>query len=448
MPALTCSAARASAHSQSGSTTTYSSASSSSTWTGTTSREHSGPRGSAITAVSASLGEESGTVGPTSQTIRPKNMMKTAPFPSVTCPNAPHDPREMQNSRAAWMTSPSTQPKQGHPGNQQKMSHSAHLHCLQASPGTSMLARSRSRRARKRSTWPPYHLGNTNLVTCSLKPNGFSVSYYTLASLFPPEEPTSQNWRPCSPSSAIVLTCHTPHLVIAQLTSDGGLPPYANTPSVASSQAHAKSSIPMPTQMLAQAWASQFGSTAGGEHGASYLAGKLTTATLDGRKPLASNSSSSPSPNLSSPDQHLMLRFTETIGALLKAGGEDAAVTAQPTACSNASTVSPSPHLAPSSLITFPAPLTQPTTHHAENTLLAPYFCPPLPIHSSIRDFVVDFNAPLRANESCRPYSDLSVHAPPKTRLRTIDAERALASTQLKRQGEELFKMTQAYLSD
>ena len=70
---------------------------------------------------------------------------------------------------------------------------------------------------------------------------------------------------------------------------------------------------------------------------------------------------------------------------------------------------------------------------------------PPLPIHPSLRNFVIDFDAPLHANESRLPLNPhIEILAPAKAHFQREYVTRALANQQLERQGEELFKTSQA----
>jgi hypothetical protein len=72
---------------------------------------------------------------------------------------------------------------------------------------------------------------------------------------------------------------------------------------------------------------------------------------------------------------------------------------------------------------------------------------PPIPIPPAIRDFIVDFDAPLHANEQSPVQHPFKVLTPTKNRCSRQDAERAIENRVLERQGEELFQTSQVYLS-
>jgi hypothetical protein len=70
---------------------------------------------------------------------------------------------------------------------------------------------------------------------------------------------------------------------------------------------------------------------------------------------------------------------------------------------------------------------------------------PPLPIHPAIRNFIIDFDAPILPSERPQSHnSSIEVHAPPKVRVQHEYARQALSNRQLERQGEELLKAAQA----
>jgi len=71
---------------------------------------------------------------------------------------------------------------------------------------------------------------------------------------------------------------------------------------------------------------------------------------------------------------------------------------------------------------------------------------PPIPIHPSLRNLIVDFDAPLHANESPQlSLPPVEVLATTKVRPQWDHAKRSLSNRQLERQGEELLKASQAY---
>ncbi|OAX31718.1 hypothetical protein K503DRAFT_870513 [Rhizopogon vinicolor AM-OR11-026] len=86
---------------------------------------------------------------------------------------------------------------------------------------------------------------------------------------------------------------------------------------------------------------------------------------------------------------------------------------------------------ASSSPATSPVPSTQPTTRLIESALPAPTSTPPF-LSTPLRNFSVDFDTPLYANESCQPSSSIiKVHTPAKAHTQHEYAERASTNCRL-----------------
>ncbi|KAH7907931.1 hypothetical protein BJ138DRAFT_1069615 [Hygrophoropsis aurantiaca] len=295
-----------------------------------------------------------------------KNMTKICPSPSLTFLRLLPAPPKTHNTPTTSMTSIRYRTSWEFPGKHQKTYRFRHRFHSLASSGIYPREMFQSRRRRRASTWRPLLSGSQNHGTSFSKSNNSTEN-----SCMPPlssqvAEHISLPWNPCYRTITTVLTCHIPLPERAQQISGGGSTPYANRSSPDTSQAPARSSIPAHIQMLAQAWASQYGSTGGGVPGNLSQGGKLTTETSVGRKRSASSSSSTPSFLLA--QRAVALRSMETTEASSKVGGRAVAGTQQPTPYSSASTVPQSLRSVQSSRDMSQALTTQLTTHPEAST--------------------------------------------------------------------------------
>ena len=126
----------------------------------------------------------------------------------------------------------------------------------------------------------------------SSTPSVYTENYFTQLGFSLQGEPTSPTWRPCSPSSIMVLSYHTPLHGIMQSIYGGGransLTPTYPDPS----ENPAAPPNTMPTLMPAQDSGSQSRSGADGARGVSLPDGGPRAGTYNGRRPSASSSSS------------------------------------------------------------------------------------------------------------------------------------------------------------
>ena len=105
-----------------------------------------------------------------------------------------------------------------------------------------------------------------------------------------PGEHTSPTWRPCSPFSTIVLSCHTPHPTTHLMILFGGPNSSTLKPCLDPSQAQLPSKTWTLSQMPAQALALPLPSARIGRHGNYSQVGRLRGETSGGQKQLASSS--------------------------------------------------------------------------------------------------------------------------------------------------------------
>lgn len=182
---------------------------------------------------------------------------------------------------------------------------------------------------------------------------------------------TLSPWKPCLPSSTIVLSCLIPPLPpppnSQAKTFTGGKPVSGSLSSRIPSQGPSRSLNPRLTQTLVQVLGSRFGSTAGGGHGTSSQAGKLKIEILAGQRPSAWNSSLLCSSI--NAQRAATSKFSATIGVLSKDGGKGRAGTKPPTQSSSGYMNSLHLQNAHSSPAMCPAPTIQQTAHPGAFTL-------------------------------------------------------------------------------
>ncbi|KAI0915750.1 hypothetical protein AcV5_010472 [Taiwanofungus camphoratus] len=223
--------------------------------------------------------------------------------------------------------------------------------------GTLRKRQSVSQQRRRRNTNKRSLIGNIKAGIPFSRYKGSTASCYMPAWLFPEDVRISLDWRPCSESALIALSCHTHLPKVSPQIWNGGLPSSARLlqdPYGPYQTATSRSSISEHSQMPVQALALASSSMAGGELGGLSQDGKhwMDAEILDGQRQSDLNLQYAPSPGLAA--LRAITGYTGTTRALLM-DGETAEVGAKPSMPFSKEFISTSPKA------TIPSAYTQPT---------------------------------------------------------------------------------------